>query len=919
MAYTHPQVTVTRSFRAIPTLVTDPMRAHISAGHAGLHRYDVASEKARLGAYDPSDEVSYSWPDKVIGSVIDLDYTKLYIDSALLRYFEDTVGDGGTVTPVSGYPNYIRSAANVFADHGDYTRDDVFLRPAKIGDSVKVTGVADSVAYELNSYIKGFKGETIDAVTGSAEPADSNPGNSGVGVSVDYVAGVHNNITLQAHPESFDGLSTGSVDETYTIEVISGSTGGDLTTAILRIRSASGNDDVSSKIPSAVDGYTAIGTLGLYVEFNANETASGSSAAGLDDAPLDDLVVGQKWDVHVIQTYTAPTPTASGTYTGTGDTTYIAECVVGGAYGTAKMRISTTTGIDVGGPVTVTASGTSFAVGSKGVRLALTGGTGVRKGDKWYIEATAAAEGAYQTLILGHTLPTALLDAADLSLELFMRKNLLVGKNRIGAAPQTNYTASQTEFILASGITYLDEEWLDEDGEPVPLEIRGGTAYVEYREWLQDYVGAIETATVTDDLLELVGVDHPDNPLGFGVNLALANGGGTDVRFTAVADPNEEEDWDELISVLSGSEGIYNLAPMTDSRTIQDKFSTHVDASSEEENGLFRGLFVSLPYRTTSVLASAETSSDGNVILASLSDDPETSGTQYTYLTITSGNAELEAIGVRPNDVVRFLYTTDGFDNEEFTEFPIEDVINESTVRLASAHSVAISVPQKIEIWRQLRRTEIAQDIADRAASFSSNRVCAVIPDSFESAGVDVPGYFMCAILAGLAGGAAPHQPLTRVELSGVDSVKRVTDLFSSADLDLMAGSGVWIVTADRLGTIYSRHAVTTDPTDINTREEAVRRNLDSIALLINRYLQNYVGKMNVTPQALSIIRAQIEAALEFLKSQNGNAATIGPQLLSGDIIDLRPHNINRDQVMAEIDLGIPYAMNVIRANLRVI
>ncbi len=916
--YIKPQVVIRREFRAIPSAITDPLRAVILGGQAGLHRYGVASEKAgiALGTYDPTSGSTHSWPSKTVGSVIDLDYAKLYVEGALLRYYLDPVGSGGTVAPVASYPNRIRSSVSAFADNGDYERDAELLRPAKVGDTVRVAGTVSGTPYELLSYIKSFKGDPIAAVTGAAAAAASNLSTQSVATSIDQIAGPKNNLTLTAYAAAFTGLRYGNVNETYTVEVVNGSTDGDLTTATLRVSSASGNDDVASLVPEGIGGSTPIGTQGLYVEFDLNATASGSSAAGLDDAAPNDLVAGQRWTVSVQGGFTAPTVASSGTYTGTKDTTYIAEVVVGGGYGASpKIKVTTTTGIDVSGPTVVTASGVSVAAGSKGVRLTFTGGSGLRKGDKWTVAVTAAKESYLRTIELGHNLPTALQGAADLSLELFMKKNLLIGRNRLGAAPLTNYEASQTEVVVASGITYLDPEWVDGNGDPVPLDLRGGSMYMEYREWLSDFVGTVGAVSTTADAAVL-GTVHPDNPIAFGVDLALKNGGGSEVRFIGVSDPSETDNWSSALEVLAGKDDVYNLAPMTHDETVLQLCATHVASSSNEETGLYRGLFVNLPYKATKALVSESTSDDGEPVLATLADDPDTSGTQYTLLTITSGNAALLEAGVRPKDVVRYLYSTDGFGNDEYYEFPIEDVINETTVRLSAAHTVAIATAQKIEVWRPLRRTEIAQDVADRAVAYGSSRVCATIPDQFPSGGVTVPGYFLSAILAGLRGGAAPHQPLTHVALQGIDNVDRVTDLFTESDLNLMAGQGVWIVTKNKQGVIYTRHAVTTDPTSIDTREESVRTNLDSISSFINRYLQGYIGKFNVTPQTLSILQSQVDAALEYLKAQNGASEGIGPQVIAATIVELRASLVAADEVVIRIDLVIPRALNVIRVNL---
>lgn len=917
-AYIKPQVLVYQEFQAVPTAITDPLRAHISGGHAKLHRYSVAAEKANidLGEYDPLTETAYAWPDKTAGSLIDQDYTKLYIDDALLLFFEDLVGQGSTVAPVSGYTNRVRSSTVSFKDNGDYDRTATLLRDVKVGDTAYVRGSDGGDNYELWTYVRGFKGETVAAVTGTAEASDSNAAAQSYATSIDKIGGADNNITLTADGSGFSGLVDGNIDETYTIEVISGSVGGDLTTARLRITSASGYDDVSSKAPSAAGGFTEIGTLGLLVEFDVNSTASGSSAAGVDDAAPNDLVPGQKWRVRVRQTYVAPTATSSGTYTGEWDTTYIAEVTTGGGYGAGpKITVTTTTGVDVSGPTEITAAATAVAVGSEGVQIAFAGGSGLRKGDKWEITVTAQAEGAMKTLILGHNLPDEITDALDLDLKLFIKKDIQVTQNRTGFAPLTNWGTSSTEFTVESGIIAYDSEWVDGSGDEVALDVVGGTLYVEYREWLSTYVGVIESLTDAGDVEDTLGTLDPDNPLAYGVYKALSNSNGTAVRFTSVADPSDVDSWSDVVDLLGGRDDVYNLVPMTHDREVQDLFAAHVASSSSAEAGLWRGAMFNIRASTTQAIASASNSTDEEVILAKLSDDPDTSGTQYTYLEVTSGNIELLEEGVRAGDIVRFLYTTDGFGAEEYTEFVIDEMVNESTVRLATGHDVAITTPQKVEVWRNLTRTEIAANVASDAGSFGSSRVCVIWPDSIGVGGTNVAGYYLAAALAGLRSGVVPHQGLTNVEIAGFDDVSRTTEFFNNTNLDTMAGSGVWVVTQDMDGTVFSRHAVTTDNTDINSREEMRRANVDSMSYVFLNNLKPFIGRANVTPSALTVMRVQLDATIEFLKA-NGFTETLGGQLIDGTVTELRQHALLRDRVVAAVTLDVPYPINNVELHL---
>lgn len=900
----------------VPSDFLAPLRAHISGPQAGLHRYGVAAEKTgiNLGSYDPAVDTAYDWPGKASVSLIDLDYTKLYIDNALLLFFSDLVGADSTVAPVSGYPGRVRSSSVVFKDHGDSDRDAALLRDVQIGDVVYVRGTAASINYELWTYVSGFKGEPIAAVTDASEAADSNHTSQTLATSIEQIAGAENCITLTAHGSAYDGLETGDIDETYTIEVISGSIGNDLTTAILRITSASGRDNVSSKSPRGAGGDTAIGTRGLTVEFDQTSSASCSSEAGEDSASALDLVPGQKWRVRVKQAFTPVTSASSGTYTGGDDTTYIVEVSKGGLFSASpEITVSTTTGVDVSGPTVVSASGSAVVVGTHAVRIAFTGAS-LCKGDKYYIPVTAATEGAIQTLLLGHDLPSAILGVSDLDLKLYIKKSSIqVGKNRTGHAPETNWVAGADDITVNSGILSYDSSWVDSLGDEVELPVKGGTVYVEYREWLTTYTGRIGVLSDPDLVASTLGTVHPDNPLAQAVHKALTNSNDSNVRFTAVTDPDDTDSWQEVLDFLAGEDNIYNLVPLTRNETVLSAYAAAVeDANAESsDNGLWRAALFNLAATTTKAIVADTTTSNLAVALASLADDPDTSGTQYTYMQVTSGNAELAALGVRAGDVVRYLFTTDGFGDVEYTEFVIEELINETTLRLSSGHSVAVSTPQKIEIWRTLTKVEIAADLVTRAATYKHQRVCVVWPDTVSSDNVSMEGYHLCAAIAGLRSAVSPHQGLSNVQITGFDDITRTTQFFRTSNLNSLETGGVWVVTQDTDGVVYSRHALNTDLSDLNHREEKIRANLDAAQYAIYGNLRQFIGQANVTDTTLLAIRVQTEALIELLKS-SGQTQSLGGILIDGQVLDVRKHVVLLDRVVLSVSLTISSPLNKI-------
>ena len=919
MAYVLPQVKVFQEFRLAPVATAGVLNAHISGGHADLFRYSDANEKQSIliGSYDYLNDTSYSWPAIQAGSVVDLDYVKLFGEEVKLKYYQNDAGVGGTVVPVAGYPNRIKANGVAFASNGSSYPKSAALkdRGAKVGDAVYVRGVNGSTTYELNTKIVELLGDDVAAAIASASAASTNKTSQSAATSVDDLGSVKNSITVTANAASYDGREDGAIDEYYTVEVIQSSRDGDLTTGKLRVTTSSGLDNVASVTPAAAGGFTTIGTRGLSIEFDINATASASSHAVADEVSPNDLVVGQKWRVHVVQSFTPSAATSAGTYTGTKDTTYIVEVTKGGAFASSpEISVSTTNGVDYAAPLVVNAASTAFNVGNEGVTVSFNN-TGLCKGDKYYITVTAVASGYLRTLVLADDLPTEIQSAADLDIKLFILKNIEIPKNREESAPNVNYTASLTELILKENATAFDSEWTDA-GVKVALPIESATLYLQYRAWLPTYVSEFGSINDTASIPATLGTLHPDNPLAWGVFMALQNSNGQEVRFTAVSDPLDVQAWLAVLDVVGDREDLYNLVPLTFDQTVLDAYSAHAKDQSGEEVGRWRAVVLGVRADRTKSVVDASSTTDKEEALATISDDPLTSGTQYTRLSVPANNAKFVTKGVRAGDKVRYFYATDGFNRVSYTEYTVNSVISENSLNLKSGPAAPVAVAQKVEIWRSQNNTEYSTFVAEKCGKYSSPRVVAIANDNVTlSAYSGQPSYYLAAAVAGLRSGVNPHQGLTSVSLSGVDYIGEAITNMNVAQLNTIAGSGGWIIIKAEDGSFINRHAVTTDNTDLNRREEQVRTNVDNMSYAFRRGLVPYIGRTNVTSGTLTDIDITLRGIGDGFKSDVG-FANIGPQLIDYEIVELRQHAVLKDHVVAVINLTIPYPLNNIDLKL---
>jgi len=146
-SYVKPQVLVFQEFRFVPTEITEPLRAHIAGPHGILHRYSNTDEKrfCLLGQYDRLNDTCYPWPQRLPGSVVDLPYVKLYVDDAMLRYYQHNMGESDTtITAVPGKTNWVQSSTLSFKSNGAaYPRSSVFFdRDVQLGDVVQLRTVS---------------------------------------------------------------------------------------------------------------------------------------------------------------------------------------------------------------------------------------------------------------------------------------------------------------------------------------------------------------------------------------------------------------------------------------------------------------------------------------------------------------------------------------------------------------------------------------------------------------------------------------------------------------------------------------------------------------------------------------------------------------------------------------------------------
>jgi len=133
--------------------------------------------------------------------------------------------------------------------------------------------------------------------------------------------------------------------------------------------------------------------------------------------------------------------------------------------------------------------------------------------------------------------------------------------------------------------------------------------------------------------------------------------------------------------------------------------------------------------------------------------------------------------------------------------------------------------------------------------------------------------------------------------------------------LDKLANYGYLIITQDsKTSKPYIRHQLTTDVEFLEFRELSIGINVDNISYFLKNIIQPFIGKRNINADTLSLLNTKIVAAIEDLKANVDVLA--GPQLIDAKITKIAQDPTLKDQVRVELDLVVPYPLNVINVHL---
>lgn len=546
--------------------------------------------------------------------------------------------------------------------------------------------------------------------------------------------------------------------------------------------------------------------------------------------------------------------------------------------------------------------------------------TGVPASFKLSIPVVAGNKDCYNGILLADNVDESMRPVAE-NKRVYLNLRLLYNDDIVlpAVSPVTddrNWYQNTISFVLRENATMINPDFMTNDGKFIPLTLFGfgnkkdteydqfSKIFFNYREWSPIHATDVTLCETVSALDNIVGPLDPDNPLKYAVYKALTNSNGASVGYVAVKDPSDLDDWQDAMSVIEGRDDVYTIVPLSTEVDVQNLVLTLVNAESAAEACRWKtALFnMTLPKEIMRVGYSktnetTPTSTDGKQTFCKIVKNPLDDNNPINKLVCITGNAKFIDYGVVSGDEVRIL-NNDGTVNATFY---VDQIYSNGTLTLTTSLN-EIRENEMFEVWHKYTTAEEVNLIRNRAQSVASRRVGLVWPDIVTEGGVEMPGYYLSAALAGLKSGVEPQQGLTRRTIQGFDGFTRSKPRYTESQLDLMAGSGVWICVTDSDGTPQSRHALNTDTTNSFYSEEMMTRNFDSVSKYMYQVIDAYIGTTNVTDDTLSNIYLNLRAACDYLIGKG--------QMIDYTRIVVKQHDLLLDRVLAYLDVGLPFAVN---------
>ena len=432
--------------------------------------------------------------------------------------------------------------------------------------------------------------------------------------------------------------------------------------------------------------------------------------------------------------------------------------------------------------------------------------------------------------------------------------------------------------------------------------------YIGYKGLRLDVTGAATDPALlafntTTDLADEIGPITPENPLAFGVYLALLNATGVQVSAvgvdeTSVLEPSGTFDGYVRALEFLESKEVYALSPLTQSRSVHDAVAAHVTAMSASkekkeriafvngfqpvegepdlggsgscDNGALNVLSIDIGTLNVATALSSLGLSAGSpssvYLAAGLYVRVATSPLNYLVTSVTGQDITVKLTGYDPGDNDDNFYADSADGAATLDPDVVPPLVPDGTALTLYMRGSSIATTTATGKQTQIEAMAgIAEGYANRRLFWVQPDRCSVLVNSLET---EVAGYYMCAATAGMVGRQHPSQPFTNLPIIGFVRPKNSNKRFTEAQMNEAAGGGVWWVVQDVDGGVTtSRHQLSTNTLSLEVREMSITKALDFASKFLRNGLKGFIGKNNISDGFLDslsmLLNGQVATLLE--------------------------------------------------------
>ena len=481
---------------------------------------------------------------------------------------------------------------------------------------------------------------------------------------------------------------------------------------------------------------------------------------------------------------------------------------------------------------------------------------------------------------------------------------------KIGDVEGMKYTALEDSFEIPASSVKVEQKNSSGNIELIPILY--ANIYIGFKALRQD-LSEVGVVYSVDEITAQCGKITKENPLAFGLSVALANSADTGIYYVGV-DTDDLEGYTAAKDKIEHYSPLYSIVPLTFQKGVLAMFKQHAEAMSKAEIGQWRVAFGCTEFPKDVVLAEG----DGTVKLMGeklrriedldgsfIEDGVDANDIIEVWQTPAEG-AEIVSYRLTIKEVTNTLIVLDAANGLTGPTSTLVDGVTLGTGVFAAGDLINYRI-----IKKNVSKADEAKAIAAASKSYGSPRFVNVWPDVCVVDGEELPGYYLCCAIAGAVATLQPHYGFTRTSIAGIDAVKHSGDYFNREQLNMIADGGTFIFVQEAPTAVPSiRHQLTTDRSALEFQELSFVKNFDYVCYILKDVLDRFIGKWNITESTLAAVRTAITGVLENLRLES--YPKIGSPVISYSVNEVRRSDVSRDRIEAFADVEFPYPLNTI-------